>query len=156
MVMLSLTERERSRFWAKVDFGDGTGCWEWKGAPKREGNYGRMRFRGYRTFAHRLSWMITRGDIPDGLFVCHHCDNGRCVRPDHLFLGTPADNTHDMIRKGRARQNCKKPEKLTADDVVRIRELVASGIGVGVIAQRYGVHYSMVSKIAHRQKWKSV
>lgn len=92
---MSLTER----FWAKVERSEG--CWIWTGARNRRG-YGKIR-RDARTFvsAHRLSYEMANGSVPDGLFVCHHCDNPSCVRPDHLFTGTVGDNNRDTIRKGR-------------------------------------------------------
>ena len=95
----------RCRFWSKVRKGDG--CWEWAGC--RSKGYGKIALglesglpKGKRVVkAHRVSWLIHFGPIPDGLFVCHRCDNPPCVRPDHLYLGTCADNSRDMIRKGR-------------------------------------------------------
>lgn len=87
------------RFWAKVHKSDG--CWEWTG--KRASGYGRfVTPPGRRMWsAHRYSWTLANGPIPDGLFVLHHCDNKPCVRPEHLFLGTNADNMRDAWRKGR-------------------------------------------------------
>lgn len=95
------------RFWAKVDkSGD---CWVWTASVFRERlGYGKFQTGSNRgesrvAYAHRVSWELHFGPIPNGLFVCHHCDNPPCVRPDHLFLGTAADNVRDMDRKGRDR-----------------------------------------------------
>lgn len=97
------------RFWSRVDK-DGPvpahrpdlgPCWVFTGSDKGPWGHGRMHARKERTLAHRLSWEMANGPIPDGLQVLHHCDNGACVRPDHLFLGTQADNMRDMDAKGR-------------------------------------------------------
>lgn len=91
----------RVRFWSKVKKSDQ--CWEWQGANVPKG-YGIIGKNGRNQYAHRVSWELHKGIIPKGLLVCHHCDNPKCVRPDHLFVGTHQDNLRDMSRKGRGRQ----------------------------------------------------
>jgi hypothetical protein len=89
------------RFWARVDSSQPDGCWIWKGRRTTRG-YGTVNAGlGKNLAAHRASWQIHNGPIPDGLWVLHHCDNPSCVRPDHLFLGTHDDNMRDMALKGR-------------------------------------------------------
>jgi hypothetical protein len=88
------------RFFAGFD-ATGDGCWEWKGRRYASG-YGVVAIApGYREATHRVSWRAHFGLIPEGMSVCHHCDNPPCVRPDHLFLGTALDNMRDAQRKGR-------------------------------------------------------
>ncbi len=87
------------RLWERVNKTDS--CWLWTGATS-SANYGQIRFAKDKcVLTHRLAWEVTKGAIPDGLYVLHRCDNPPCCNPDHLFLGTAADNTADMMAKGR-------------------------------------------------------
>ena len=88
------------RFWSKVD--KKNNCWEWTAALFAKTGYGQFALTSKKPeTAHRMSWMLTHGEIPNGLFVLHHCDNRLCCNPSHLFIGTHKDNMVDMSQKGR-------------------------------------------------------
>jgi len=91
------SEETIQRFNSHIKYTDA--CWEWTGAIR--GGYGAVVINKKCYRAHRVAWVIRFGDIPNGMCVCHHCDNPRCVRPDHLWLGTQQENQEDKIRKGR-------------------------------------------------------
>jgi HNH endonuclease len=157
------------RFWKKVVKSDG--CWLWTGATGANG-YGVITTDGRGTppiQAHRVSWQLHYGPIPVGLLVCHHCDVRRCVRPDHLFLGTNAENLADMRRKGRG-YTPTPPHgadnlhaKLTEELVVEIRRRYAeersAGRWRGVVqdlAADYGIHRKSIHDIVAYRTWKHV
>lgn len=120
-------ETLEDKFWMRVEKSDG--CWLWAGWIMRNG-YGNLRYKkgAYGVQAHRLSWAIHFGDIPDGLCVLHKCDVRACVRPDHLFLGTRGDNNKDCVRKGRNQRGEKHGNAiLNWEKVNAMRRLYASG-----------------------------
>jgi hypothetical protein len=100
------------RFWAKVKIGAADACWEWQGfrLPKGYGTIGVGGRAGGKQLAHRVSYELEYGLIPEGLLVCHSCDNPPCVNPKHLYVGSYADNLTDMHRKGRARGRQREPQ----------------------------------------------
>jgi hypothetical protein len=136
-------------------------CWLWGGEITRHG-YGRAHCDYQRLAAHRLSWIIQFGDIPDGLFVCHHCDVKRCVNPNHLFLGTQSENIQDMIAKdrGRAKPGERHPaSKLTAEQVGFIRANYIfrhPEFGQAPLAKRFGVSSAKIGQVVHRKCWKHI
>lgn len=134
-----------------------SGCWEWQGWLDVDG-YGRTRLLGERR-THRAAYRLFCGPIPDGLCVCHHCDNPRCVRPDHLFLGTIADNNADKVRKGRQRTPLGERHgiaKLDAESVRSIRRMAADGVPVLEIARRLGRGETTVRAVLQGRTWGHV
>lgn len=111
-------------------------CWEWLGAKDKNG-YGVFKYNG-ETRAHRWSFYYAFGKIPRGLFVCHKCDNPSCVNPNHLFLGTPSENSNDMVKK--RRQN----SKLSEEDRKEIAKLNKQGVPITKIGDLFGVQHRTI------------
>lgn len=143
-----------ARFWAKVDTSGA--CWVWTACTAR--GYGRFAVKpGDMHSAHRLSWILANGPVPDGLFVLHRCDNRPCVNPDHLFLGTQAENMADKARKGRAARGTGHGcSKLSNANIHEIRSLGAAGVTQRKIASQFGVSQPMVGMILRREKWAHI
>lgn len=146
------------RFWDKVAKAGPQECWLWT-ASVEGGGYGQIKMPGTRnqTKAHKVSWMIHNGEIPDGLFVLHHCDVRQCVNPEHLFLGTCADNLEDMARKGRHLYGEKNVQhRLTELEVHRIFDRRNQGLVMRDIASEFGVGAMTVQRILTGQRWKHI
>lgn len=120
-------------------------CWEWLGAGKGNG-YGNLTFEGESKSAHRHSFNLFKGEIPDGMDVCHTCDNRWCVNPDHLFLGTRAENMADCCQKGRGAGGNRK--HLKEETLQEIKRRLNGQIPMGRIAKDLNVNYSTVTAIA--------
>lgn len=132
------------------------GCWLWRGTIDRRG-YGQLRLGRLKLRkAHRLSWEDARGPIPPGMHVCHRCDTPACVNPDHLFLGTHADNMADMVAKGRAKGGgaakgaANRMAKLTEEQALAVR---ADTRSQRVIAEAFGISQSNVYAIRAGIAW---
>lgn len=154
------------RFWARVDkSGD---CWVWTG-PVNGSGYGSLTVRGPRRpwMAHRYAYHIAVGPIPSGLNVLHRCDNRRCVRPDHLWVGTQSDNMRDCVSKGRDRPELKgqsgetnSKAKLTWVVVREIRSRIPNAKGRGpdqgmsALARELGVSHITISQIVRHRTWR--
>jgi hypothetical protein len=156
------------RFWQRVDRSGE--CWEWRGQRQRQG-YGQVGWAGKRYSAHRFAWLLVNGPIPDGLLVCHRCDTPSCVRPDHLFLGTTAENARDRENKGRGKHDLAKlrisapklrgernpSAKLTSEQVGQIRQrYVPRRVSMKRLADEYCVSPATVFLVVHGATWSSI
>lgn len=132
-----------------------SGCWLWVGELNMHG-YGMILVDGSRKRAHRESWKLSNGNIPDGMCVLHSCDVRSCINPKHLFLGTNADNTSDMIAKGRGVNLCGESSgsaKLTIEKALDIRSGRLSG---SQFSRLYKIGRSTVCHIQKRRTWASI
>lgn len=144
-----------------------SGCWAWKSRPMANG-YVRVKHQGKIVKGHRASWLLFRGAIPEGLYVCHHCDNRACTNPDHLFLGTQQDNVNDCWAKGRGGSgNGRRKQrlgrhrrgseiewaKLTEEEV---RDIRSGRLTRAEFALAYKITKAAIYKIIHRKSWAHV
>jgi hypothetical protein len=154
------------RFWRYVlKSPESDGCWEWTGGHDAHG-YGSMGTdRRHTSTVNRVAYRLLVGPIPDGMCVCHRCDNRNCVNPAHLFLGSRADNLHDMFAKGRGGGQFESGthlggdntfSKYTEDQIREIRRLVASGVTQVEVARQFGMRQGYVSHIVRRKVWKHI
>jgi hypothetical protein len=149
-----------ARFWKHVE--KGPGCWLWSGTLRPDG-YGVLS-RGAKSAglvrSHVLSWELANGKpVPPGMFVCHRCDVRHCVNPDHLFVGSPKENQHDMMAKGRwspppLLRGTRNPRaKLTVHKVKRLRRLRERGACYRELAAIFGINITAVGKVCRREVW---
>ena len=150
------------KFWDKVNIGKGNDCWEWKASKSHKG-YGRFCIGDNKAKnAHRVAYILTYGDIAENQLVCHKCDNRACCNPNHLFLGTAAENTADMMRKGRGDNKAFQGDtngnsKLTTAQVLEIRDLFTSeNISLTKLAQMFNCSSTLISHIVYRKSWKHI
>lgn len=148
-----------TKFWKRVIKTDG--CWLWTGAITTFG-YGHIHLgMGKFRDAHRVSWGLHNGDVPEGLSVLHHCDNPPCTRPDHLFVGTQADNVEDMDRKGR-RVNAQPigekhwKSRVTENDILTMRHLRSAGVPISKLAEQFKMSYRNAWVIVTRRGWRHI
>jgi hypothetical protein len=141
---------DEQRFWHYV-VQSVDGCWGWCGSIGNSG-YGRLKVNRQLMQAHRYSFILNRGEIPLGFLVCHSCDNPLCTNPDHLFLGTSADNMADKVAKGRQPNGQQIwTNKLTKEQILAVRKEPGRHAD---IAAKYGLDRSYVSKIKRLESWK--
>lgn len=149
---------QEQRFWEKVEIASENECWNWTGGLTD--GYGIFSTRERNVLAHRLSWELAFGKIPEGLCILHECDNPRCVNPSHLFLGTREDNNRDRSSKGRdgsAKGERNNGAKITAKQVKTIREMYLTGeFSQLAIGKMFGISESEVGNIVNLITWKHV
>lgn len=147
---------ESDRFWAKVDKGRDDECWEWK-AGLSMGGYGKYSLKGNTVLAHRMSYVMANGDIPNGLFVCHSCDNRKCVNPNHLWLGSSQDNATDCLNKNRTlKGESNGNSKLNNEQVLKIRSLIRDGRSISSIARDFNISNPIIANIRDGKNWSHV
>jgi hypothetical protein len=124
-------------------------CWGWIGSLLS--GRGQLYYKGKSIQAHRASWLIYKGEIPEDKWVLHKCDNGICSNPEHLFLGTPADNVIDMIKKDRSPLSILNHEK-----VIAIRNMINCGVMGKIIAKQFNISPHTVSDIKLNKTWRHI
>jgi hypothetical protein len=123
-------------------------CWNWQSRIDSKG-YGHMRFGGREMLAHRLAWLLFRGEDPGARFVLHKCDNPLCVNPDHLFLGDAGDNIRDCGAKGRRAKKHFKASWLEIETMKRLQHTLSNS----AIAKRFGIGHRQVRMLTQRKDW---
>jgi len=157
-----ITDNEKQRFWQRVSISSPDACWDWNG-PRQPHGYGLFHIASMQrnVGTHRISYVIAHGDIPNGMCVCHSCDNPSCVNPAHLWVGTQAQNVVDRKLKGRngaSRGESSPKAILTEVDVIEIRRRAAAGRwGIQAqLAREYGVDPMTIRDIVVGRNWKHV
>jgi len=143
------------RFWACIEFEQNSGCWLWT-ASLRKGGYGQFWVDGRATLAHRFSWELHNGAIPEGKIVRHKCDTPACSNPHHLCLGLYQDNSNDMVVRGRSLHlpgELGHNAKLSKDDVTEIRRLLSVRVPQKQIADKFGVSQPTICLINRKKTW---
>lgn len=155
-----MTPRQREKFFDRTEKAS-DGCWIWRGKRDSKRRYGRCWYDGREYQAHRVAWLVAYDKWPpDDMLVCHTCDNPPCVRPDHLFLGTPEQNSRDCATKGRnvggGAKGKPMPRRLDERLVSALRDEYAAGGTYRGLARKYGIYPSHVQKVIKRQIWREV
>jgi len=153
-----ISDKDINRFWRSVNKKDN--CWEWVGCVD-DGGYGKITIKNCLISCHVVSYLIHFGYIQNGLCVCHSCDNRICVNPEHLWIGTNAENVADMVRKGRTGIPGMYGEqiassKLNANQIIKIKNLIAKGEYQYVVAKKFGVGQPTISAIVNGKSWKHI
>ena len=161
-----MDDKHITRFWHKVDVDlNNNACWKWNAYTDKYG-YGRFSLGRITAQAHRVAYIINRGDIPDGMQILHKCDNPPCVNPNHLFSGTNLDNVNDKVRKGRQYKAGRLKghdtslghkngmSKLTDEDVIKIKfHLKEDILNQRQLSEIFNVSEAQISRIKSGKRW---
>ena len=154
-----MKKSDKDRFQDKWELNKNTGCWEITGWIDENG-YGRASVNKKYFGSHRVSWVLNNGEIPNGMYVLHKCDNRKCVNPDHLFLGTHQDNMDDMNKKGRYCTLVGESARnviLTEEEVNQIRlKYIPYKYTQQMLADEFGVCAPLIHRIIKRDVWKHI
>lgn len=169
---INLEEGDVQRFWSKVDIKGENECWLWIAARFKEG-YGAFKLNGQNKKASRVAFVISNGSIPNGMLVCHSCNNPPCCNPKHLFAGSYDDNMKHMIACGRSLAGDLNPMRIGGDFVIRGEKHPSSKMtqekvldirkrhadktaSLGFLAREYGVTKQSIYAIVHRKSWTHI
>lgn len=141
----------REKFYSMVLINTFTGCHEWNGSLWATG-YGRFHFKNKSCKSHRLAWIFSGNELKEDDCLLHKCDNRKCVNPDHLFVGTRADNNYDKTKKGRQAKG-EKLGKLRECDILEIRRSCEDS---KVLAEKYKVSWGHINKVRGERAWYHV
>ena len=157
--MRPIVETPEQRFWKLVNKGNSHGCWIWKGCKEKYG-HGRFKLSTNKCiYAHRYSYELKNGSIPNGYCICHTCDNPLCVNPNHLWIGTRGQNNTDRKNKGRNAitvGELNPSVKLTVNKVREIRKRLEMGETQISIAKEFGVRQANISSIKLMKSWNNI
>lgn len=138
------------RFYSNISIAT-SGCWEWIGAIDKDG-YAKVKWGEFH-HAHRFSYAHFKGAIPSGICVCHRCDNPKCVNPDHLWIGSPAQNAADRNSKKRQARENRIRKSLSIETAGTVRELALGGAIPSELAAQFNISIAQVSLLKHGKTW---
>src|SRR3990167_8376918 len=150
----------KNRFYRRISLPNENGCMIFSGGRDSGSGHIRIRFENKRILSHRLSYEMFNGPITKENFVCHSCDNPRCVAPTHLWLGSSKENNQDRAKKGRSARHIGEKnggDKLTEKQVIQIKKLLENqNANQREIARKFSIHYNAIWKIKHKLKWAHI
>lgn len=147
--------RVQDNFWDTAEYITETGCLIWMRGDNAQG-YGRVCFDGRQYHAHRIAWSLINGPIEIGKYILHHCDTPACINPRHLFIGTHADNSRDMVKKGRGAGTKGVSHNKAVLTDSQILEIRGSDVKNVVLCKKYNVHHSTIARVRRGDTWSHV